>query len=360
MLGASVVITTHDYERLLPQAIESALAQTHGSTEVVVVDDGSTDGTPAVVERYAGRIVAVRKENGGQASAFNAGVAVSGGALVCFLDADDLLDPPALERAAAEYEREPFAKAHWPLRDIDARGRALGTIDPPAPLDAGDLSARIARRGPGAYVTPPTSGNLFAREVLDAIGPVPEDLRICADGYLYELAPLYGRVADLGEPLGSLRRHGRRHFSNRRFEDRLASSVLVHEHLLGPLARRCAELGLEHDVAVWRERSWPLRSRRALDEVAEVVTGDAAWALLDGGRLGLAAGPDGHFLAFPPDPPEDVALHALERVRADGARFLVVAWPSFGWLERVPRFNARLRAAHRLVRATDRVLVFAL
>jgi glycosyltransferase involved in cell wall biosynthesis len=360
MLRAGVVITTHDYERLLPQAIDSALAQTHRDVEVVVVDDGSTDGTPGVLERYAGRIVAVRKENGGQASAFNAGLAVSTAALVCFLDADDLLLPQALARGVAEYEREPFAKAHWPLWEIDADGRALGRIDPPAPLDAGDLRARIARRGPGAYVTPPTSGNLFARRVLDAIGPVPENLRICADSYLYDQAPLYGRVADLGAPLAAIRRHGGRHFSARRFDERLASSVLAHELLLAPLARRCAELGLEHDVAVWRERSWPMRSRRALDEVAEVVPRDAAWALADGGRLGMPSAPEGDALAFPADPPDELALDELNRMREAGARFLVVAWPSFGWLERVPLFAARLRRRHRLVRATDRVLVFAL
>ena len=359
MASASIVITTHDYERFLPYAVDSALAQTHGRLEVVVVDDGSTDGTPAVLERYAGRIVALRKQNGGQASAFNAGLAASTGDLVCFLDADDLLLPHAIARAVAEYERAPYAKAHWPLWEIDAGRRALGSIDPPAPLAAGDLRARIARRGPGAYVTPPTSGNLFARHVLEAIGPVPDDLRLTADSYLYDQAPLYGRVADLGAPLGAIRRHGRRHFSSLAFEERLANSVLAHELLLAPLARRCAELGLEHDVAAWRDRSWPMRSRRALDEVAEVVQRDTVWALADGGRLGVPTA-HGEALAFPADPPDTVALDALERLRAAGARFLVVAWPSFGWLERVPRFAARLRRRHRLVRATERVRVFAL
>src|SRR5215217_1250210 len=89
----SVVVNNYNYGRFLGEAIDSALAQTYPRTEVVVVDDGSTDDSCSVIAGYDGRVVPVLKENGGQASAFNAGFAASRGDIVIFLDADDYLFP---------------------------------------------------------------------------------------------------------------------------------------------------------------------------------------------------------------------------------------------------------------------------
>ena len=73
MTSCSIVITNYNYERYLAEAIESALAQRWADIEVVVVDDGSSDGSRGVIERFGDRVIAVFKENGGQGSAFNAG-----------------------------------------------------------------------------------------------------------------------------------------------------------------------------------------------------------------------------------------------------------------------------------------------
>src|SRR5262245_23561615 len=96
---ASIVINNYNYGRFLAGAIDSALGQTYAGTEVVVVDDGSTDESREVLARYAGRVVPVLQANGGQAAAFNAGFAACAGQVVLFLDADDLLLPTAVERA---------------------------------------------------------------------------------------------------------------------------------------------------------------------------------------------------------------------------------------------------------------------
>src|SRR5436853_5073279 len=98
---ASIVISSYNYGRYLPAAIDSALAQTYAPREVIVVDDGSTDDSRAVIARYGGEVTAVLKENGGQASAFNAGLRASRGEVVCFLDSDDVLLPRAVELAVA-------------------------------------------------------------------------------------------------------------------------------------------------------------------------------------------------------------------------------------------------------------------
>src|SRR6188474_3407037 len=93
----SVIIDNYNYGRFLREAIDSALGQTYPRVEVIV-DDGSTDDSRAVIAAYGDRVVPVLKENGGQASAFNAGFAASRGELICFLDSDDAFKP---EKVAA-------------------------------------------------------------------------------------------------------------------------------------------------------------------------------------------------------------------------------------------------------------------
>src|SRR2546423_7727277 len=89
----SVVVPAYNYARYLPQAIDSALGQTHPPLEVIVVDDGSTDDTPRVLDAYGDRIRAVRQANQGAGAARNAGIAVARGEYVAFLDSDDLWRP---------------------------------------------------------------------------------------------------------------------------------------------------------------------------------------------------------------------------------------------------------------------------
>ena len=85
----SIIINNYNYGCFLQSAIDSALGQTYANIEVIVVDDGSVDNSKDIIRGYRDRIVPVLKENGGQASAFNAGFAKSRGEIICFLDSDD-------------------------------------------------------------------------------------------------------------------------------------------------------------------------------------------------------------------------------------------------------------------------------
>src|SRR5579859_3686163 len=87
----TALIDTYNHERYIEQALVSVLEQglSAEELEIVVVDDGSTDGTAKVVERFGARVKLVRKKNGGQASAFNAGFAESRGEIIAMLDGDD-------------------------------------------------------------------------------------------------------------------------------------------------------------------------------------------------------------------------------------------------------------------------------
>src|SRR3954454_21549841 len=89
----SIIINNYNYARFLKEAIDSALNQTYPLTEVVVVDDGSSDESRGIIANYGNRIISVLKENGGQASALNAGVSACRGDILCFLDSDDYFYP---------------------------------------------------------------------------------------------------------------------------------------------------------------------------------------------------------------------------------------------------------------------------
>lgn len=89
MHTVSIVIPTYNAARYLRQAIDSALAQTHGDKEIIVVDDGSTDDTSEILAAYAGRIRVLSQRNQGAAAACNAGAEAARGRWIALLDADD-------------------------------------------------------------------------------------------------------------------------------------------------------------------------------------------------------------------------------------------------------------------------------
>jgi Glycosyl transferase family 2 len=210
-VSVEIVIDNYEYGRYLGAAIDSALAQSHPLTRVIVVDDGSDDGSRELLERYRDRVEIVLKENGGQASALNAGVERCRGDVVIFLDADDLLHPQAAARAAAALAPDRgAAKAQLRMEVIDAEGKPTGELKPPRrlPMPGGDL-----RRAELAYPFDlpwlPTSGNAFRLDRLREILPVPErEFRLSADWYLVHLSGLLGEVVPIEEVSAYYRVHG--------------------------------------------------------------------------------------------------------------------------------------------------------
>lgn len=206
-----IIVDNYNYAPFLGDAVDSALAQTYERVRVIVVDDGSTDASREVIASYGDRIVPVLKENGGQASCFNAGLERATGEIVLFLDADDVLVPEAVEHVVEAFEATPgTARVHYRLAVVDESGAPTGEIKP-APhiaLPSGDLRAATLRF-PFDLARPATSGNAYSARVVRAISPI-EDCgdRVGADWYLVCLSPLLGPVAAIDEPLGLYRVHG--------------------------------------------------------------------------------------------------------------------------------------------------------
>jgi len=109
MPKVSVIIPTYNRRNLVREAIASVLAQTYHDFELIVVDDGSDDGTAAVVQEFD-RVRYVFQPNRGVSAARNRGVALSTGAMLTFLDSDDLWQPHKLERQVAFFTAHPEAR----------------------------------------------------------------------------------------------------------------------------------------------------------------------------------------------------------------------------------------------------------
>jgi len=240
----SIVINNYNYDRFVGWAIDSALRQTYPDTQVVVVDDGSTDGSREVIGRYPD-VVRVFKENGGQGSAINAGCLAREGDLVIFVDSDDALEPDAAQRVVSAW-RPGAAKIQYRLTMVDSRGRPIDLFPPRGiAFDSGDVVPLLLRIG--RYQTAVMSGNAFPRAILERILPMPEpEFRIAADGYLVTLAPLFGPVISIDDPLGTYRLHGDNAWASRGTASaQHFRRTLLHDlHRYDALAKRAAERGL--------------------------------------------------------------------------------------------------------------------
>jgi hypothetical protein len=205
----SVVICNYNYERYIGEALDSALAQSYPATEIVVVDDGSTDESLAVIKQYASthsQIRFVSQDNGGQVAAYNTGFTHVQGDVIVFLDSDDLLLPAALEQVACRFGSG-IAKVHFRLQLIGPQGQETDSIIP-AELAEGDVATAFLKHGV-PHASPPASGNAYRRSVLEKIFPLPpsDTDRHGADFFCIYGATLFGNVAACPDVQGLYRIH---------------------------------------------------------------------------------------------------------------------------------------------------------
>ena len=203
----SVVVVNYNAERYLGATIESALALEWDDVEVVVVDAGSTDGSAAVMERYADRVTVCLNANAPHRVGAGYGYALTSGDVVVFLDHDDIL-PPDLPARLAEVWTPTTSKVQLQMQRIDENDELIGVPFPaydPVP-GPGDIRRWMSRTT--AYPTPPGSGNAYARWFLDTIFPLDESTGESTDSACLAAAPFLGDVVSLPGVLVGYRRHG--------------------------------------------------------------------------------------------------------------------------------------------------------
>ncbi|HEX6386419.1 MAG TPA: glycosyltransferase, partial [Anaerolineae bacterium] len=235
----SIIITNYNYARFLTDAIDSALNQSYSNIEVIVVDDGSTDESRQIIASYDHRVIPVLKENGGQASALNAGFSHSRGDVVIFLDADDILWHDTVARVVAVFRDHPeIARVQYRTEVIDSSGNRMGIIVPPPYLPLPNADFRHDLLGLiNCANWSPTGGNAFAAWTLRQILPMPESsFRICADYYLSRVNALLAPIRSLDEIGAYYRYHGENRFFRALIDldhirDHIVLARSAHEHI---------------------------------------------------------------------------------------------------------------------------------
>jgi glycosyltransferase involved in cell wall biosynthesis len=195
----SVVIPVRNGARYLGEAIESVLAQGCRDTEIIVVDNGSTDGSRSVAESFGPAVCVIDEPQRGAAHARNSGVRLARGEYLAFLDADDLWAPGKLERQLRELELR---------RDLDMTFTWGENFPSPELTDAERCAVRFVS-GAGPFIIP--SAMLARREAFLRAGPIP-DLREGEFIAWYGLALSMGIRSDvIPEMLVRRRVHARNH-----------------------------------------------------------------------------------------------------------------------------------------------------
>jgi len=269
----SVLVDTYNHERFIEQAVASVLEQDFPATEreIIVVDDGSQDRTPAIVSRFVPQVRLIRKANGGQASAFNTGIPQCQGEIVAFLDGDDWWASGKLKQVVAAFSENPgVGLIGHSITEVLADGAQRSELIRESPCFRIDsvAGARLFRLRKSFLGT---SRMAYRAEILRRIGNVPESLTIQADEFLFTLGALFSEVLLLREPLTFYRLHGQNLFQ---VSDG-STSALRRKHavlvaLADSLRRRFAEERVPEEV------------RKAVIEAVETEA-DALQLCLSGG-----------------------------------------------------------------------------
>jgi glycosyltransferase involved in cell wall biosynthesis len=169
----SVIIPVYNSAKYIQKAIESVLSQTYRHYEIIVVDDGSTDGTRRKLESYQNKIRYVFQENQGAAAARNTGIKLANGELVAFLDSDDFWSiTKKLEKQVACFAKNPdLGGINTGWRIIDGAGKHIKSVQPWHKAPQLDLETWLKKK------CVRTSAMMFRHSWLEKVGGFDPELR---------------------------------------------------------------------------------------------------------------------------------------------------------------------------------------
>ncbi len=195
----SIVVPSYNHERYLGAAIDSILAQDYPEVELIVIDDGSTDGSPAILKSYGARFHWEIQPNRGQVATLNRGWQMSRGDVLGYLSADDLLLPAAVSSAVSCLERNPDAVlAYCDFNLVDPNSAVVRRVRTPEFDYREMLTKMICPPGPGAF---------FRRSAFEKAGLWHSGFRQMLDYEYWLRLGLHGRFARIPEVLAAYRVH---------------------------------------------------------------------------------------------------------------------------------------------------------
>jgi glycosyltransferase involved in cell wall biosynthesis len=282
----SVVMPIFNGQRFVAQAMDSLLAQTFRDFEVIAVDDGSTDESPAILRRYAmadPRVRIIQSDHSGISAALNRGIEAATRPWIARIDADDVALPDRFAKQLTAAAANPSVVV-WGsyAQHIDAAGKVLG-ISRTGPTSEDEFH-RLREVGEDVYVIHPTS--MLRRDVVAKVGGYDGQFNFCEDFELFDRMAEHGPIVALPEPLLLYRIHAtsismQRFFTMRRFANfvrarqkaRLAGRVLTYEQF-------------EQDA---RKRSLVFRAAGALHTSSGFYYRKSGLAAAEGAKLKAAA-----------------------------------------------------------------------
>jgi glycosyltransferase involved in cell wall biosynthesis len=200
MTRVSIIIPAYNAESFIDQAVASAVRQTHADTEIIIIDDGSSDGTAERLRAYGDRIIVLRQDNRGVAAARNHGARIATGDWLAFLDADDEWLPEKLERQLAT---PPDQMAYTDRFNAGVRGELPDVQSDVTPMHKGDLFVPLLLEG--NFIT--ASSVLVRRSLFERMGGFFEGLHGTEDWDLWVRIATEHPIDFIGEPLVRYRFH---------------------------------------------------------------------------------------------------------------------------------------------------------
>jgi len=197
----SICVPTYNRKNYLKETLDSILAQTYKEYEIVVVDDGSTDGTEDMIKQLGVPIAYHWQENGGDAAARNKLIELARGKYISFIDSDDLLFPDAIERLVQVVETEAEdVIAYGSYVRIDHDGRVYGKCK--RKLFSGNITKHLFQT-----IIVHSCGSIFPRKVLKDAVAFDTSLNVCSDYDLWLSLSTKYRFVALPSPTFKRRRH---------------------------------------------------------------------------------------------------------------------------------------------------------
>jgi glycosyltransferase involved in cell wall biosynthesis len=217
----SVLVTSFNYRQYVDHAISSVLAQSYAPIEIIVVDDGSTDGSQQFLEERFGQVETIRivtTPNRGQLAAICEGFLGSTGDAVALLDADDTWDPNYLERVSNQFSRT--NSVDFILANVKFFGGQSGVWNESTrDLDFGLTSCLTSLSDPPPWIGRPTSALCLRRELFERLLPLDElysDWKVRADDCLVFGGSILGaHKYSIADTLVNYRIHGTNNWANK-------------------------------------------------------------------------------------------------------------------------------------------------
>ncbi len=217
----SVVIPTYNHARYLPYALDSVVNQSYANLEVIVIDDGSTDGTSEVVKPYRSKINYIYKANGGTPSALNLGLSVAAGKYICWLSADDALMEHKVSKQVGLMESDPsLGFSYTSFVVIDANGTKQYDVNSVYYLNKQEMVTKLMA---GCFIN--GSSVMMNGSALKVVGGFDEGLPQAHDYDLWFRFLRHYSCGFLAEPLLAYRWHGENMSQN----PNAACSLIVQE-----------------------------------------------------------------------------------------------------------------------------------